>query len=327
MKFLDQVKIYIKAGNGGDGSPSFRREKFIEFGGPDGGDGGKGGSVILKAEQNLNTLIDFRYQQHHKAKRGENGAGQNRTGKSGEDLILKVPLGTQVFEEDNKTLIYDFTKIGEEFTAAAGGKGGLGNTRFKSSTNRAPRKFTKGTQGEEFTIWLQLKTIADIGIIGLPNAGKSSLLASVTNANPKIANYQFTTLNPNLGVASYDDKEITIADIPGLVEGAHKGTGLGIQFLKHIERCKSLLHLIDITSEDLKKSYQQVKNELKKYSNKLTKKKELIVLNKIDLIDEKEVNHIIKDFKKNTKSEVIAVSTFNKSSVSKIKSKLLNYVS
>ncbi len=327
MKFLDQVKIYIKAGNGGDGSPSFRREKFIEFGGPDGGDGGKGGSVILKAEQNLNTLIDFRYQQHHKAKRGENGAGQNRTGKSGEDLILKVPLGTQVFEEDNKTLIYDFTKISEEFIAAAGGKGGLGNTRFKSSTNRAPRKFTKGTQGEEFTIWLQLKTIADIGIIGLPNAGKSSLLASVTNANPKIANYQFTTLNPNLGVASYDNKEITIADIPGLVEGAHKGTGLGIQFLKHIERCKSLLHLIDITSEDLKKSYQQVKNELKKYSNKLTKKKELIVLNKIDLIDEKEVNHIIKDFKKNTKSEVIAVSTFNKSSVSKIKSKLLNYVS
>ena len=327
MKFLDQVKIYIKAGNGGDGSPSFRREKFIEFGGPDGGDGGKGGSVILKAEQNLNTLIDFRYQQHHKAKRGENGAGQNRTGKSGEDLILKVPLGTQDFEEDNKTLIYDFTKISEEFIAAAGGKGGLGNTRFKSSTNRAPRKFTKGTQGEEFTIWLQLKTIADIGIIGLPNAGKSSLLASVTNANPKIANYQFTTLNPNLGVASYDDKEITIADIPGLVEGAHKGTGLGIQFLKHIERCKSLLHLIDITSEDLKKSYQQVKNELKKYSNKLTKKKELIVLNKIDLIDEKEVNHIIKDFKKNTKSEVIAVSTFNKSSVSKIKSKLLNYVS
>jgi len=327
MKFLDQVKIYIKAGNGGDGSPSFRREKFIEYGGPDGGDGGKGGSVILKAEQNLNTLIDFRYQQHHKAKRGENGAGQNRTGKSGEDLILKVPLGTQVFEEDNKTLIYDFTKISEEFTAAAGGKGGLGNTRFKSSTNRAPRKFTKGTQGEEFTIWLQLKTIADIGIIGLPNAGKSSLLASFTNANPKIANYQFTTLNPNLGVASYDDKEITIADIPGLVEGAHKGTGLGIQFLKHIERCKSLLHLIDITNEDLKKSYHQVKNELKKYSNKLLKKKELIVLNKIDLIDEKKVNHIIKDFKKNIKSEVITVSTFNKSSISKIKSKLLNYVS
>ena len=327
MKFLDQIKIYIKAGNGGDGSPSFRREKFIEYGGPDGGDGGKGGSVILKAEQSLNTLIDYRYQQHHKAKRGENGAGQNRTGKSGENLILKVPLGTQVFEEDNKTLIFDFTKIGEEFVVANGGNGGLGNTRFKSSTNRAPRKFTKGTLGEEFIIWLQLKTIADIGIIGLPNAGKSSLLASVTNANPKIANYQFTTLNPNLGVASYDNKEITIADIPGLIEGAHKGTGLGIKFLKHIERCKSLLHLIDITNDDLKKNYKQVKNELKEYSSKLNKKKELIVLNKTDLIDEKEVKKIIKRFKKNIKSEVVSLSTLNKRSVSKIKSKLLSYVS
>ena len=296
MKFLDQVKIYIKAGNGGDGSPSFRREKFIEFGGPDGGDGGNGGSIILKAERNLNTLIDFRYQQHHKAKRGDNGSGQNRTGKSGDDLILKVPLGTQVFEEDNKTLIYDFIKIGEEFVAATGGKGGLGNTRFKSSTNRAPRKFTKGTVGEEFTIWLQLKTIADIGIIGLPNAGKSSLLAAITNANPKIANYQFTTLNPNLGVANYDDKEVTIADIPGLIEGAHKGTGLGIQFLKHIERCKSLLHMIDITNNDIKKSYDQVKTELKNYSTKLSKKKELIVLNKTDLIDEKKVKDIVKNF-------------------------------
>ena len=272
MKFLDQVKIYIKAGDGGDGSPSFRREKFIEFGGPDGGDGGKGGSVILKAERNLNTLIDYRYQQHHKAKRGDNGSGQNRTGKSGENLVLKVPLGTQVFEEDNKTLIYDFIKIGEEFVAANGGRGGLGNTKFKSSTNRAPRKFTKGTSGEEFTIWLQLKSIADIGIIGLPNAGKSSLLAAITNANPKIANYQFTTLNPNLGVANYDDKEITVADIPGLVEGAHKGTGLGIKFLKHIERCKSLLHLIDITNKDIKKSYKQVKKELKSYNSKLSKK-------------------------------------------------------
>ena len=327
MKFLDQVKIYIKAGNGGDGSPSFRREKFIEFGGPDGGDGGKGGSIILKAEQNLNTLIDYRYQQHHKAQRGENGAGQNRTGKGGEDLILKVPLGTQVFEEDNKTLIYDFTKIGEKYVAASGGKGGLGNTRFKSSTNRAPRKFTKGTTGEEFTIWLQLKTIADIGIIGLPNAGKSSLLAAITNANPKIANYQFTTLNPNLGVASYDDKEITIADIPGLIEGAHQGTGLGIQFLKHIERCKSLLHLIDITNENLVQSYNQVKNELQKYSLELTKKKELIVLNKIDLIDKNIVENIVADFSKDKKCEVLTLSTLEKNSVSKIKAKLINYAS
>ena len=327
MKFLDQVKIYVKAGNGGDGSPSFRREKFIEYGGPDGGDGGSGGSVILKSEQNLNTLIDYRYQQHHKAKRGENGSGQNRTGKGGEDLILKVPLGTQVFEEDNKTLIYDFTKIGEEFIAASGGRGGLGNTRFKTSTNRAPRKYTKGTLGEEFTIWLQLKTIADIGIIGLPNAGKSSLLAAITNANPKIANYQFTTLNPNLGVASYDDKEITIADIPGLVEGAHKGTGLGIQFLKHIERCKSLLHMIDVTNDDLKKSYKQIKNELKKYSAKLSKKKELVVLNKVDLIDNNDVKKIIKEFSKNTKSEVITLSTLEKRSVSQIKAKLISYAS
>ena len=327
MKFLDQVKIYIKAGNGGDGSPSFRREKFIEFGGPDGGDGGKGGSIILKAEQNLNTLIDYRYQQHHKAQRGENGSGQNRTGKGGEDLILKVPLGTQVFEEDNKTLIYDFTKIGEKYVAASGGKGGLGNTRFKSSTNRAPRKFTKGTTGEEFTIWLQLKTIADIGIIGLPNAGKSSLLAAITNANPKIANYQFTTLNPNLGVASYDDKEITIADIPGLIEGAHQGTGLGIQFLKHIERCKSLLHLIDITNENLEQSYNQVKNELQKYSLELTKKKELVVLNKIDLIDKNIVENIVADFSKDKKCEVLTLSTLEKNSVSKIKAKLINYAS
>ena len=327
MKFLDQVKIYLKAGNGGHGSPSFRREKFIEYGGPDGGDGGKGGSIILKAERNLNTLIDYRYQQHHKAKRGDNGAGQNRTGKSGDDLILKVPLGTQVFEEDNKTLIYDFIKVGEEFIAASGGKGGLGNTRFKSSTNRAPRKFTKGTAGEEFTIWLQLKTIADIGIIGLPNAGKSSLLASITNANPKIANYQFTTLNPNLGVANYDVKEVTLADIPGLVEGAHKGIGLGLQFLKHIERCKSLLHMIDITNSNLKKSYNQVKNELKNYSSKLSKKKELIVLNKTDLIDKDKVKKIIKDFSKNIKSEVITLSTLEKSSIIKIKSKLISYVS
>ena len=327
MKFLDQVKIYVKAGNGGDGSASFRREKFIEYGGPDGGDGGNGGSVILKAEQNLNTLIDYRYQQHHKAKRGDNGSGQNRTGKSGVDLVLKVPLGTQVFEEDNKTLIYDFIKIGEEFIVASGGKGGLGNTRFKSSTNRAPRKFTKGTLGEDFVIWLQLKTIADIGIIGLPNAGKSSLLASITNANPKIANYQFTTLNPNLGVANYDDKEVTIADIPGLVEGAHKGIGLGVHFLKHIERCKSLLHLIDITNKDLKKSYNQVKSELKNYNSKLSKKKELIVLNKIDLIDENKIKKIVKDFKKNMKSEVLVISTLKKDSISKIKSKLISYAS
>ena len=327
MKFLDQVKIYIKAGNGGNGSPSFRREKFIEFGGPDGGDGGKGGSIILKSERNLNTLIDYRYQQHHKAERGGGGAGKNRTGRGGDNLILKVPIGTQVFEEDNKTLIYDFKNEKEEFVAANGGKGGLGNTRFKSSTNRAPRKFTKGTVGEEYVIWLQLKTIADIGIIGLPNAGKSSLLASITSATPKIANYKFTTLNPNLGVAVYDNKEITLADIPGLIEGAHTGIGLGIKFLKHIERCKTLIHLIDITEENIENLYKQVRNELGKYSKDLLKKDELIVFNKIDLIDKNQLKEKKDKFSKKTKNEVLTISTFDKASVAKIKSKLIKYVS
>ena len=327
MKFLDQVKIYVKAGNGGSGSPSFRREKFVEFGGPDGGDGGKGGSVILISERNLNTLIDYRYQQHFKAERGKDGSGKNKTGKGGEDLYLKVPLGTQVFEEDNKTLIYDFKSQKEEFLVASGGKGGFGNTRFKSSTNRAPKKFTKGGQGEEFWIWLQLKTIADIGIIGLPNAGKSSLLASMTSANPKIANYKFTTINPNLGVASYDDKEVTLADIPGLIEGAHTGTGLGIKFLKHIERCKTLLHLIDITEDDLFISYNQVRKELSKYSKDLVKKKEIVVLNKTDLIDEEEKKEKIKKLKNKLKKNIFFISTMDKKSVSDIKSKLVNYVS
>ena len=327
MKFLDQVKIYVKAGNGGSGSPSFRREKFVEFGGPDGGDGGKGGSVILISERNLNTLIDYRYQQHFKAERGKDGSGKNKTGKGGEDLYLKVPLGTQVFEEDNKTLIYDFKSQKEEFLVASGGKGGFGNTRFKSSTNRAPKKFTKGGQGEEFWIWLQLKTIADIGIIGLPNAGKSSLLASMTSANPKIANYKFTTINPNLGVASYDDKEVTLADIPGLIEGAHTGTGLGIKFLKHIERCKTLLHLIDITEDDLFISYNQVRKELSKYSKDLVKKKEIVVLSKTDLIDEEEKKEKIKKLKNKLKKKIFLMSTMDKKSVSDIKSKLVNYVS
>ena len=326
MKFLDQVKIYIKAGDGGSGSPSFRREKFIEFGGPDGGDGGKGGSVVLVSERNLNTLIDYRYQQHFKAERGGDGKGKNQTGKGGDNLYLKVPIGTQVFEEDNKTLIFDFKKEKEEYTAAIGGKGGFGNTRFKSSTNRAPRKFTKGLKGEDFWIWLQLKTIADIGIIGLPNAGKSSLLASITSANPKIANYKFTTLNPNLGVAVYDDKEITLADIPGLIEGAHKGVGLGTKFLKHIERCKTLLHLIDVTEKDLIRSYKQIRAELGKYSKSLLKKNEIIVLNKIDLIDKKNLETKKKILSGKIKKKIYDLSTLDKSKVSKIKSKLLEYV-
>ena len=327
MKFLDQVKIFVKAGDGGSGSASMRREKFIEYGGPDGGNGGKGASIILKAERNLNTLIDYRYTQHFKSKRGENGKGKNKTGKTGKDLILKVPIGTQILEEDNKTLLFDFKNEKEEFVVAIGGRGGLGNTNFKSSTNRAPRKFTKGTAGEEFWIWLQLKTIADVGIIGLPNAGKSSLLAAITNATPKIANYKFTTLNPNLGVAIYDNKEITIADIPGLIEGAHIGVGLGIKFLKHIERCKTLLHLIDITEENIENLYKQVRNELGKYSKDLLKKDELIVFNKIDLIDKNKLKEKKDKFSKKTKNEVLTISTFDKSSVIKIKSKLIKYVS
>ncbi|MFL2893825.1 MAG: Obg family GTPase CgtA [Candidatus Pelagibacter sp.] len=326
MKFLDQVKIFIKAGDGGSGSPSFRREKFIEFGGPDGGDGGKGGSIILTSERNLNTLIDYRYKQHFKAGRGGDGLGKNKTGKGGEDLYLKVPVGTQILEEDNKTLIFDFKEEKEEFLVASGGKGGFGNTRFKSSTNRAPKKFTKGRKGEEFWIWLQLKTIADIGIIGLPNAGKSSLLASITRANPKIANYKFTTINPNLGVVRYDDKEVTLADIPGLIEGAHQGVGLGIKFLKHIERCKSLVHLIDINEEDLSEAYKQVRNELKKYSKDLIYKKEIVVLNKIDLIDKKTLKDKKNYFERNIKKKTVLLSTFNKSLISDFKSKLINYV-
>ena len=327
MKFLDQIKIFVKAGDGGSGSASMRREKFIEFGGPNGGNGGKGASIILKAERNLNTLIDYRYTQHFKAEKGQNGMSKNKTGRNGKDLYLKVPMGTQILEEDNKTLLFDFKNEKEEFVVANGGKGGLGNTNFKSSTNRAPRKFTKGTLGEEFWIWLQLKTIADIGIVGLPNAGKSSLLAAITNANPKIANYKFTTLNPNLGVATYDDREITIADIPGLIEGAHTGVGLGIKFLKHIERCKTLLHLIDITEKNIENLYKQVRNELGKYSKDLLKKDELIVFNKIDLIDKNKLKEKKDKFLKKTKNEVLTISTFDKPSVIKIKSKLIKYVS
>ena len=327
MKFLDQVKIFVKAGDGGSGSASMRREKFIEFGGPNGGDGGKGASIILKAERNLNTLIDYRYTQHFKAEKGQNGMSKNKTGRSGKDLYLKVPIGTQILEEDNKTLLFDFKNEKEEFVVANGGRAGLGNTNFKSSTNRAPRKFTKGTLGEEFWIWLQLKTIADIGIIGLPNAGKSSLLAAITNANPKIANYKFTTLNPNLGVATYDDREITIADIPGLIEGAHTGVGLGIKFLKHIERCKTLLHLIDITEKNIENLYKQVRNELGKYNKNLLKKDELIVFNKIDLIDKNQLKEKKDKFSKKTKNEVLTISTFDKASIAKIKSKLIKYVS
>ncbi len=325
MKFLDQAKIYIKAGNGGSGSASFRREKFVEYGGPDGGDGGDGGSIIVQSDRNLNTLIDFRYAQHFKAQHGKAGSKRNKTGANGEDLILKVPLGTQIYEEDNNTLIYDFTKNKEKYLVASGGKGGLGNVRFKSSTNRAPRKKTNGKLGEEFWIWLQLKVIADIGIIGKPNAGKSSLLAALTRAKPKIANYPFTTINPNLGVSYYGGKEITLADIPGLVEGAHKGVGLGDKFLRHIERCKILLHLIDLSENDLLNSYKKIKLELSNYDKDLIKKKEIIFFNKSDLLDVSEINDKLKEFKKKIKTEYEVVSVYSSKDIQKVKKLLIKY--
>ena len=325
MKFLDQAKIYIKAGNGGSGSASFRREKFIEFGGPDGGDGGVGGSVIIESDRNLNTLIDFRYAQHFKAQHGKNGSKRNRTGANGENLILNVPVGTQIYEEDNNTLVYDFTKNKERYLVASGGKGGLGNVRFKSSVNRAPKKKTNGKSGEEFWIWLQLKVIADIGIIGKPNAGKSSLLSALTRAKPKIANYPFTTLNPNLGVTYYDRKEVTLADIPGLVEGAHKGIGLGDKFLRHIERCKVLLHLIDLSENNLEKTYKEITKELSSYDKKLSKKKEIIFFNKSDLFDNDEIKKKLENFKKKINAKYEIISVFSSKDIQKTKKLLIKY--
>jgi GTP-binding protein len=326
MKFLDQAKIYIKAGNGGPGSASFRREKFIEFGGPDGGDGGDGGSIIFESERNLNTLIDFRYAQHFKAEDGKPGTKRKKTGAAGKDLVIKVPVGTQIYEEDNNTLIYDFTKNKERYLVAAGGRHGLGNVRFKSSTNRAPTKKTNGKTGEEFWVWLQLKVIADVGIIGLPNAGKSSLLAAITRARPKIANYPFTTLDPNLGVSYYDNKEVTLADIPGLVEGAHEGVGLGDKFLRHIERCKILLHLIDISEEYLVENYFQIRKELEKYDENLAKKKEIIVFNKSDLLEEKDIKNKLKTFKNKTKKKFEIISVVADNNLTNLRKILLKNV-
>ena len=326
MKFLDQAKIYIKAGNGGSGSASFRREKFVEYGGPDGGDGGDGGSIIVESDRNLNTLIDFRYAQHFKAQNGKPGSKRNKTGGNGKDLILKVPTGTQIYEEDNNTLIYDFTKNKEKYLVASGGRGGLGNVRFKSSTNRAPRKKTNGKIGEEFWIWLQLKVIADVGIIGKPNAGKSSLLAALTRAKPKIANYPFTTINPNLGVAYYDGKEITLADIPGLVEGAHKGIGLGDKFLRHIERCKILLHLIDLSEDDLINSYKKIKLELSEYDKNLGKKREIIFFNKSDLLKKDNIERKMKEFKSKIKAKSEVISVFSNKDIQKVKKLLIKNV-
>ena len=319
MKFLDQAKIYIRAGNGGSGASSFRREKYVEFGGPDGGDGGSGGSIILESERNLNTLIDFRYRQHFKAENGKPGSKKNKTGAGGKNLILKVPVGTQLYEEDNNTLIYDFTENKDKFLIAAGGQGGLGNTKFKSSINRAPRRKTDGTKGEEFWVWLQLKVIADVGIIGLPNAGKSSFLSKCTRAKPKIANYPFTTINPNLGVLNINNREIILADIPGLIEGSHKGVGLGDKFLRHIERCKTLIHLIDVSEDNILENYLKVRNELSKYDKRILKKKELIIFNKVDLVEKEKLRENLKNFNKKIKKNCEILSLITNENLEKVK--------
>jgi GTP-binding protein len=289
MKFLDQAKIYIRSGNGGAGCVSFRREKFIEFGGPDGGDGGRGGDVVAECVDGLNTLIDYRYQQHFKAKIGGHGMGKNRTGANGADVILKVPVGTQIFDEDNETLLADLTQVGQRVVLARGGNGGFGNAHFKSSTNRAPRHANPGQPGEELTLWLRLKLIADAGLVGLPNAGKSTLLAAVSAAKPKIADYPFTTLHPQLGVVSIDGREFVLADIPGLIEGAHAGVGLGDRFLGHVERCRVLLHLVDATGAHAGEAYKTVRAELAAYGHGLAEKPEIVALNKADAVDADEL--------------------------------------
>ncbi|ESW81974.1 GTPase ObgE [Mesorhizobium sp. C280B] len=285
MKFLDQAKVYIRSGDGGAGSVSFRREKFIEFGGPDGGDGGRGGDVWVEAVDGLNTLIDYRYQQHFKAKTGTHGMGRNMTGAKGADVTLKVPAGTQVFAEDNEALICDLTVVGQRFLLAKGGNGGFGNQHFKTSTNQAPRRANPGLPGEELNIWLRLKLIADAGLVGLPNAGKSTFLAGVTAAKPKIADYPFTTLHPGLGVARIDGREFVIADIPGLIEGAHEGVGIGDRFLGHVERTRVLLHLVSAQEENPANAYKTVRAELEAYGNGLTDKVEIVALSQVDILD------------------------------------------
>ena len=307
MKFLDLVKVYIRSGNGGSGCVSFRREKYIEFGGPDGGDGGKGGNVKVQAINGLNTLIDFRYQQHYFAKNGQAGMGKQKYGATGSDIVLKVPVGTEILDEDCETVLAEVVQEDEEICLAVGGNGGWGNLRFKSSTNQAPRRANPGQVGEERTIWLRLKLIADIGIFGLPNAGKSTFLSINSNAKPKIANYPFTTLHPNLGVVAIDDKELVFADIPGLIEGAHSGKGLGTRFLGHVERCSALIHLIDATSENVAADYTIVLGELEKYGKMLTAKTIFTVLSKIDALDRKVLTKQISKLSKLT-NNVFAVS-------------------
>ncbi|WP_425416765.1 GTPase ObgE [Oricola indica] len=326
MKFLDQAKVYIRSGDGGAGSVSFRREKYIEFGGPDGGDGGRGGDVWAEAVEGLNTLIDYRYQQHFKAKIGVHGMGRNRTGAKGADVTLKVPVGTQIYEEDNETLICDLTEEGQRFLLAKGGNGGFGNAHFKSSTNQAPRRANPGLEGQERTIWLRLKLIADAGLVGLPNAGKSTLLASVTAAKPKIADYPFTTLHPNLGVVRIDAREFVLADIPGLIEGAHEGVGIGDRFLGHVERTNVMLHLVSALEEDPAAAYRTVRKELEAYGHGLTEKPEILALSQIDTVDAATIADKTKQLKKAAKKEPLPFSSVSRDGLDEVLRALMTHI-
>lgn len=326
MKFLDQVKIFVKSGDGGNGSLSFRREKFIEFGGPDGGDGGRGGDVILEAVPNLNTLIDFRYQQHFKAQRGNGGMGRDRTGGAASELVIKVPVGTEVLAEDRETLLHDMDEPGKRVVLARGGDGGFGNAHYKTATNQAPRRADTGWPGEELWVWLRLKLIADVGLVGLPNAGKSTFLSRVTRARPKIGDYPFTTLHPNLGVAEVDGNEFVIADIPGLIEGAHEGAGLGDRFLGHVERTSVLLHLIDATAEDVADSYAVIRGELEAYGGGLDGKAEIVGLNKVDALTEEEAAEKLASLKAVTDSPVMALSGVSGYNLMSVLRTLASYV-
>lgn len=318
MKFLDQVKIFLKSGAGGNGCVSFRREKFVEFGGPNGGDGGRGGHIYIKAVPNLNTLIDYRYQQHFRAERGHGGSGSECTGRGGHDLVLEVPVGTQIFANDKETLLADLENPGDMILLLKGGDGGLGNARFKTSTNRAPRKATPGGEAQEMWVWMQLKLIADAGLLGLPNAGKSTFLSVVTSAKPKIADYPFTTLHPQLGVVRIDDDEFVIADIPGLIEGASEGAGLGTRFLGHIERCRVLIHLVDGTNEDVATQYQTIRSELHHYGHDLQNKPEIMVLNKCDMLTQEEIIDQVMILSKISGQQVFPMSGKTKKGVDQV---------
>ncbi|WP_299785718.1 GTPase ObgE [uncultured Marivita sp.] len=326
MKFLDLCKVYIRSGSGGNGCISFRREKYIEFGGPDGGDGGRGGDVWAEAVDGLNTLIDFRYQQHFFADNGRPGAGRQRTGADGDDIVLRVPVGTEILDEDEETVLADMTELGQRVLLAKGGNGGWGNVHFKTSTNQAPRRSNPGQEGVERTIWLRLKLIADVGLLGLPNAGKSTFLAATSNARPKVADYPFTTLHPNLGVVGVDDAEFVVADIPGLIEGAHEGRGLGDLFLGHVERCAALLHLIDGTSGTLLEDYQTIIDEIEAYGAGLADKPRVTALNKIDALDEEERVFLKEELERKAGHEVMLMSGVSKEGLTDVLRALRKHV-